>query len=88
MNLPKLASISALLATFTLAGCDEHFTTQEAYSSCEQLVGAPEDSPAAFADCVSCYEDCGNACTLEGSAPITYTCPDESEEGEGGGSET
>lgn len=87
MNVHKLVSTSAFSAMLALAGCTEHFSTQEAYASCEKLVGAPEDAPEPFADCVACYEDCGNACVLEGSAPITYSCPDESEdESAGGGS--
>ncbi len=90
MTTTKILGTLAVLATLLTSGCAEHFTTQEAYSTCEQLAdaGAPIDSEEAFANCVSCYEDCGNACVLEASTPAVYACPDDSEEGEGGGAAT
>lgn len=87
MTIPKILPTLALLTTLFTGGCAEHFTTQEAYSTCEQLAdaGAPIDTEEAFANCVSCYEDCGNACVLEASTPAVYACPDDSEEGDAAG---
>lgn len=77
-----LAAITLALATLLgPTGCDEHFSTQEAYAACEKLAesGPPADTEAGFADCVACYEDCGNACIPSAEG---YSCP--AEEGEGG----
>ena len=82
--LPLLLLFGASLAA---SGCTEHYTTQEAYSTCEELAGidAPTDSETAFADCVACHEDCGTACVFDADLPATYSCPDEEEATGGAG---
>lgn len=89
MSLIKLfgAALPALaLAGLGLAGCESHYTTQEAYITCNELLSnsaIDKDNPEVFADCVACHEDCGTDCSEQATSPATYTCPDE--EGVGGG---
>lgn len=79
------AFVASMVVMLGTPACDEHFSTQEAYDTCEKLAesGPPADTPAGFSDCVACYEDCGNACI---PSPEGYVCPDE--EGEGGAGAT
>jgi hypothetical protein len=70
-----------------MVGCEDRYSTQEAYEFCTDLQeqNSSSASPESFADCVDCHESCGGACTLQGTTPETYVCPDElGEEGEGG----
>lgn len=87
MTRKRILPLSLLLGALGAAsGCTDHLTTQEAYSTCEELatIDAPTDPEAAFADCVACHEDCGGACVFDSSAPSPYSCPDDAEEGTGG----
>jgi hypothetical protein len=72
------------------SGCQDHFTTQEAYEICDELTerNPGTNPPEAFLDCVACYETCGEECAVTGETPQQYVCPDEvpvDEDGEGGG---
>lgn len=73
----KLFAIAALVVA--AAGCSENFSTQEAYSACEDLLGrqSQDTGDEEFADCVACYEDCGIDCTMTPEAPVTFECPAE-----------
>ncbi|MFO0547647.1 MAG: hypothetical protein U0271_04615 [Polyangiaceae bacterium] len=78
----KHALATALVATlfgFSLAACEDHYTTQEAYDACNQLGDTNPGvlEPAAFDDCVDCYERCGADCEELGTAPETFACPDD-----------
>lgn len=79
--------ISALvLGLFALTGCQDHLSTQDAYTVCQELQSenGSANPPESFNDCVACYETCGNDCAVQATAPATYACPDEL--GTGGGS--
>jgi len=67
-----------LLSLLTLAaGCTDHFTTQEAYTQCEEIIErVATTTDDAFAACVACYEDCGEDCEQSGASPPEFTCPD------------
>jgi len=80
------------LALFSLAAlfggaCESHYSTQEAYAVCQDLVdrNPATNAPGGFDDCVGCYEMCGDECNQAGTSPETYVCPDELGEGGGGG---
>lgn len=82
----KTLGLTALaVAAITSFGCEDHFSTQEAYAACQALTDRnPATNPIeAFDDCVACYESCGGDCAQAGTSPETYVCPDEL--GEGGG---
>jgi hypothetical protein len=81
------AAMLLVLTALFASGCEDHYTTQEAYAACTDLTerNPATNPPTAFDDCVDCYETCGLDCTQAGTAPETYVCPDESGEGTGGG---
>lgn len=86
----SIVSITLLAAALELTGCQDRFTTQEAYAACEEIQNRNEfvASPETFADCVDCYETCGGECALQPTSPATFACPEELEApdaGEGGG---
>jgi hypothetical protein len=85
-----IVSLTLITAALGLGGCQDRFSTQEAYAACEGLQERTDfaDSPETFADCVDCYESCGDDCALQPTSPATFACPDELGEpgdGEGGG---
>lgn len=71
-------TFAGLLAAVFAPGCNG-LSLEEATERCEadrsRLLTCPEDT---FGQCVSCYEECGNDCTLldtQGqTASCTYTC--------------
>ncbi len=83
------ASLTMLaLGALGLTGCESHYTTQEAYGICHELISetAETDDPEVFADCVACHEDCGTDCSQLGTSPESFGCPDEEGiDGTGGG---
>lgn len=86
LSLALATSALALLVTST--GCQDHYSTQDAYEICDTLTerNPATNPPEDFLDCVSCYETCGGDCVQTGSSDDAYMCPDDSEEG-GGSSE-
>lgn len=85
LKLLGLATTAVAVLGLGLAGCQSHYTTQEAYDTCHELVGetGETDDPEVFSDCVACHEDCGTDCNQLGTSPESFSCPDE--EGAGGG---
>ncbi len=71
----KLAALSLL----ALSACGDHFTTQEAYEACGELItGGPSgEGDELLAECVACHEDCGSECDITGSSPAEFVCPVE-----------
>jgi len=70
-------SCGLLLGAAWLTGCADHYSTQDAYSICQDLQrrNPGANPPDIFATCVTCYEDCGADCTQGGTALATYECP-------------
>jgi hypothetical protein len=75
----SLLSSFVLAVSLTIAGCGDHYSTQDAYAVCEDFAARnPGNHPdPSFHDCVACYETCGDECEQLGSAPENYACPDE-----------
>lgn len=89
---PMLKVLGAVLATgllgaLALGGCQSQQTTQEAYVTCNELLGedSEAENPDVFHDCVACHEDCGTDCNEAATSPVTYSCPDEEGAGGAGG---
>lgn len=60
-----------------VGACGNGLSTQEAYEICESEQSRnPSIDDVSFADCVACYEDCGD-CIVQDTAPATFACPDE-----------
>ena len=71
--------ITLFLLSFLVSACGDRLSTQEAYDTCEKL-STDTAVEGAFADCVDCYERCGNECdTHNGEPPDVYACPEDLE---------
>jgi len=73
---PALAALAALAAL--VAGCGG-LSTVEAEQRCDQERAADASgciSDAAYDQCVTCYEECGDDCSRGGSCPAQYSCPE------------
>jgi hypothetical protein len=62
-----------------LTGCQDQFSTQEAYTTCndigDRLLTISDES---FADCVDCYERCGADCAEQNvDPPDQFVCPED-----------
>jgi hypothetical protein len=65
-----------LLGLPLLVGCGNHYSTQEAYDICHKNEARnPGATDASFAECVTCYEDCGSDCAPSSGMPLSYDCP-------------
>jgi len=75
----RIATIGALAVLW--GACGDHDTTQEAYDTCEVILADRVDTTdgtddEVFAACVACHENCGSDCSVEGSSPPEFVCPD------------
>jgi hypothetical protein len=62
-----------------LAACGDHYSTQEAYRVCDDIIARVDTTTeAAFADCVDCFESCGDECEQRGPEN-GFLCPDDVE---------
>jgi hypothetical protein len=74
----KVLASLPLIAAALLAGCGNHLSTQEANVECQQeRERKPDLTDDDFAECVACFEECGNTCEAQGTSPETYACPTE-----------
>jgi hypothetical protein len=62
-----------------IAACGSRYTTQEAYDACDALLDRIDtaESEETFAECVACFEDCGEECEQTEVSPATFACPDD-----------
>lgn len=67
------------LSILGLVACSDHFSTQEAYVTCQEIAErSPAMSEESFTDCVDCHERCGIDCEQQNSPPPDeYVCPDD-----------
>jgi hypothetical protein len=76
-RLSKPYALVLIIPTVLIAACGDHFSTQEAYNTCEDIQ-TQTSSEAAFADCVDCYERCGAECERQNvEPPDEYYCPED-----------
>lgn len=72
----RLGTGTVLLSLVALASGCGGLSTEESQQRCDQLRDAV---PSCATDeshdaCVSCYEECGDACEPSGACPQTFTC--------------
>ncbi|WP_437598532.1 hypothetical protein [Sorangium sp. So ce590] len=72
----RLGIGAVLLSLVTLASGCGGLSTEDSQQRCDQLRAAV---PSCATDeshdaCVSCYEECGDACEPSGACPQTFTC--------------
>jgi hypothetical protein len=71
----RILAVLALGLCLGQAACGDHYTTQEAYSVCDDIIKRLDTTTEeAFADCVDCYESCGDECEQEGPE---FICPED-----------
>jgi hypothetical protein len=79
MVLMRVVAALAAVAGIGLAGvaCSSGLSTSDAQSRCtaEQAGKMYCWNDAVTANCVDCYQRCGNSCTGQGTCPSTYLCP-------------
>jgi hypothetical protein len=75
MARPVLCPLILLSLLGLAAGCGG-LSTEESKQRCDQakadLTNCMDD--AAYDACVSCYEECGDDCTVGESCPYTFAC--------------
>lgn len=81
LGIARARSLFALALVSTAFACGGHLTTQEAYEVCGELGKDTPLSDESVVACVACYERCDD-CTYDGGE---FICPDDVEEGSGGG---
>lgn len=61
-----------------LLACGSRYTTQEAYDACDGLIDRIDtvEGDETFAECVACFEDCGDECEQTEVSPATFACPE------------
>jgi hypothetical protein len=62
------------------AGCGGHFSTQDAYTACEELldrIDTASEGDESFNECVACFENCGDDCQQTDVVEGTFACPVE-----------
>jgi hypothetical protein len=78
--LTNVRSLAALIAIAALSmGCGSGLSTEEATQRCDQERTSQNllFTDAIYAECVSCYEECGDDCDPQSTTPLTYVCPAE-----------
>lgn len=75
------AFFGATLAT--VYGCSG-FSTQEATDCCQAEAQGRSScfDDKSYADCLSCFEDCGDDCVALAGCPTRYACPGDSTSGQ------
>jgi hypothetical protein len=64
-------------------GCGGGLSEDDAALRCDQEVAAKggggciTPGSAAYDECLSCFEECGDDCTPRAECPAKYTCPED-----------
>jgi hypothetical protein len=76
-TLRSLAALSIAALVFALsAGCGPGLSTDDAKLRCnqEQVARAQCFDTKVFAQCQSCFEECGDDCVPMAACPVKYSC--------------
>jgi len=73
----RIVPLSLVLLGALLVGCGSRYSTQEAYDACDELLDRinTAETDDQFLECVACFEDCGQDCQQQDTAPATFACP-------------
>lgn len=71
-------AIALFVCSASLIGCGSRYSTQEATEACDELLDRinTAETDEQFNECVACFEDCGDDCQQQDTAPATFACPD------------
>lgn len=79
---------TALLA-LAFAGCGGGFSEEKATQRCDQeKANKLCMTDAAYAQCLSCFQECGDQCVITAACPDTYSCDGSDGSGGAGGATT
>jgi hypothetical protein len=56
-----------------LAGCGG-YSADEAKDVCDLERSKPCQTDQTYAECISCFEECGSSCAMAASCPVQYIC--------------
>jgi len=72
----RITRMTALLL-LTAVGCGG-ISEEEARSRCteERTANAACTTDQSYAECVACYDECGDSCLQLDSCPVQYACPE------------
>lgn len=75
----RILPLVLLVCGASLVGCGSRFSTQEATDACEELLDRinTAETDEQFNECVACFEDCGEDCRQQDTAPATFACPED-----------
>ncbi|HVY47518.1 MAG TPA: hypothetical protein VHB21_16630 [Minicystis sp.] len=61
------------------AGCNG-YSSEQANNRCdaERMARGSEFDDKSFDDCIQCFEQCGDSCVASNSAPVRFSCSDNS----------
>jgi hypothetical protein len=78
----RTVGIAAFLMITAAAalGCGSGLSVEDATIRCDQEKAAKAQfvTSAAYAQCIACYQECGDDCLIAATAPSSYSCPGES----------
>ena len=69
-----------LLVSGALNGCDDPTPEEECETIQAELVESKKEcmGAAQMAECVSCYDECDNACgVVDNACPMRFLCPED-----------
>lgn len=74
--LSKLLPALCLALSAAAIGCGSGLSTEDATLRCDQERAAKTAcfTDEAYAQCVSCHENCGDSCAVLESCPVQYAC--------------
>ena len=84
----KLFTGALLLSALSL-GCSPGLSTPDAEARCDEQRTVQQGcfDDATYAQCVSCFEACGDTCAIAESCPVQYVCSDADGAATGGGAQ-
>ena len=74
------AAAVLVISSMAAMGCSSGLSPDDAAIRCDQEKAAKGQlfGKDTYAACLSCFEECGDACAAIPSSPPTYTCADSS----------
>jgi hypothetical protein len=73
----RFLAAALLLVSAVATGCGDGYSDEDATTFCDQERAALQSgcmTDAAYAQCKSCYVECGPACDRSSSCPESYAC--------------
>ena len=78
-NVRGLAALITIAIAALSVGCGSGLSTEEATQRCDQerFIQGMLFTDDAYAQCLTCYEECGDECDRRSTTPPSFLCPEE-----------